>query len=338
MSVDATDVRLVRELGLQPFLNWPRHPDDLKPASLAKRLGLGVDAVKERLRRLEREGILQGFEIFPNFRHFGLQVSSVRFRLADEGARARAMTEVQAVDGVQAVTGFLGTELCVDLCHRNPTEMTRRAGVLSRLMGDATYLGACDYPLPPVDHELSPFDWRILQALRGQPRRRLEDVAESLGVSARTVKRRFERMAKAGDFDIVANVDPGALRNSIMAFLLVHLRPDATKAEGEAVVASLPERWFHVWMPGHKPDFFAAVVAASMGELEELRRQTESLPGVVMVESRIPVDMHTDMRWIDEWIRERAKSIEPKARIAAAGRAPKPAALQSSPGPRLRSG
>jgi len=312
--MDALDVRIVRQLGIQPFAMWPHHPDELKPSALAKRLDVSVDAVKDRLRRMEREGVLHGYEIYPNFRHADFEVSSYHFRLTDEGKRARAAQDAEKVDGVLGITGFLGTDVCVDICYQSPQELQRRMSLLSRLMADAPPNTFFDYPLPPVHRDLSPLDWRILQALRGNARRSLEEVAEAIGVSARTVKRRFERMAKEGAFDVVAKFDPGALRGYTFFLLMVSLRRGSNERELKAILNTFADRWFFSWTPpgAANANLYVTMLSPSFGDVESLRREAETIAGVARAECLVPVEMRMNAAWIDRLIAERASERRPE--------------------------
>lgn len=308
--MDALDVRIVRELGIMPFSVWPHPPTALKPRAIAERLHVSVDAVKDRLRGLERDGVIRGYEIYPNFRHFGLQLASYRFRLTDEAKRVRATQDAENADGVFLITGFLGSDVCIDICHRSPQELQRRMSLLSRLMGDATPTAFYEYALPPVPRELSPLDWRILQAMRGDPRRSLDELADDIGVSGRTVKRRYERMAQEGAFDIVANFDPGALQGYTLFLLMLSLRPGATERESRSALNAFGDRWFYSWSPPGLPNssIYAAMLGASMGEIEAVRREAETISVVARAETLVPVDLRSNARWIDEAIAERARA------------------------------
>ncbi len=333
--MDALDVGIVRELGIMPFAVWPHAPEGLRPSALAKRFGVSIDAVKDRIRRLESEGVLKGSEIYPNFRHFGLDVTSYRFRLPDEGKRARATRDAETVDGVFSVTAFMGSDVCVDICHTDPTELQRRMSLLSRLMDDAAPRSFFGYALPPVARALSPLDWRIIQALRGHARRSLDEVAEAVGVSARTVKRRFDRMAKEGAFDIVAVFDPGALRGYTFFLLMASLRAPAGEREVRAVLSAFADRWFVSWTPPgvSEASLYIALLAPSVGEVEALRREAETISCVTRAECLIPVDLRTNGVWIDRMIAERA-AIRTRAAPPPVVRHGEEAAAPHPPAPR----
>ena len=83
-------------------------------------------------------------------------------------------------------------------------------------------------------------DWRIIHALRGRATRPLADVAAELGVSVRTVSRRYERMWADGMIDTVARLNTGNVPGQIPEKFYFSIRDDAVaqqvqRVEGERV-------------------------------------------------------------------------------------------------------
>lgn len=319
MSVDDVDVGTLRSLGLQGFQTWPHGPNDLKPSVIAKRLGMSVDAVRDRIARMEKSGIIAGYELTPNLRLFGHEVTSFHFRLAEGTRRGRTLKEAEAVDGVCSVTGFLSHDVCIDIAHRTPEELERRVQVLGRLLGDASPYSWYEFRLPRMRRELSHIDWRILQAMRGRGRRSLDEVAAELRVSAKTVKRRYDQMAKDGAFDVTANVDPGAFSGQILFLLFLHLRRGATDREVQALLGTYADRWFFSGTPpgGAQRSVYVALLTRSMRDADALAREAESIPGVDRAEALLPVHLVPTVAWIDEAIAERVRFTAPRREASA---------------------
>src|SRR5688572_12512390 len=112
-------------MGLQPFLTWPHPPERLKATKIAKDLGLSPETVKERIARLEKDGTIQGYEVYPNFRHLGLLSTTYHFRVPDTTQKTRALEQVGRAEGVVGVYNFVGPDVCVDLAHRGGRDLTR---------------------------------------------------------------------------------------------------------------------------------------------------------------------------------------------------------------------
>jgi len=78
--------------------------------------------------------------------------------------------------------------------------------------------------------------------LRYKGRRPLADVAVEVGVSLRTVRRRFDRMAGEGSFFVVPAIDPGKAPGILLYELLFYLKPDAAESVPGQVLRILDER------------------------------------------------------------------------------------------------
>lgn len=319
--MDAIDLGILRALGFQGFLNWPHGPEDLKPSRIGKRLGLGVDAVRERIARLEASGVIAGYEYTPNLRILAHDVTSYHFRLSDQARRSAALAEAAKVDGVTNVLGFLSHDACIDIAHTSQEQLARRVQVVARLLGDASPYAWYEFPLPPVRRSLTPLDWRILHALRREGRAPFEELASKVGVTAKTFKRRHDEMAKEGVFDATAILNPGAVSGQVLFLLFLQLRPGVSEREVQSILQSYQERWFFSGSPPGAPQrsLYFALLARSMSDVDSLAREAESISGVVRAEPLIPVHMESNLEWVDEEIGRRAQG-EQRAEPQAVGR------------------
>src|SRR3990170_8059123 len=196
--MDSLDLRIVREMGFRPYGTRPQDPMRFKPSYLAKRTGVEPETVKARLARMEDAGFIRFYQMYPNFRHFGLHGSAYLFRVPDDDRKAEAIEKVEPIEGLVEIHDFFGPEMCVDVSHRGPEDLSRKLRLLAEFTGDAAPIPFYERQMPSVRRALTPLDWRILKALRRRGRRPLAEVADEVGVSLRTVRRRFDRMAAEG--------------------------------------------------------------------------------------------------------------------------------------------
>ena len=91
--MDSIDVTLLRALMRDGRITW---------AALAKRAGLSPAALAQRVRRLERRGVIAGYEarVDPDAVGAGL-LAFVTVRIASPKARARFATRVRALPWIQ---------------------------------------------------------------------------------------------------------------------------------------------------------------------------------------------------------------------------------------------
>lgn len=309
--MDAVDVQIIRTMGIVPYGPHPKGPDRMRPASLARTLGTSVNTIKARVGAMEKAGVIAGYQIVPNLRHLGLGAVAWRFSSESEDAKDAVVDAVRRVEGILEVHDFIGRHICADLAFRN--EEDRRAK-LERLV-DLTR-GEEDPPefyyrtMPPVGRELTPLDWRILQALRGKALRPLSEVAKELGISTWTAKRRHDRMAREGSFFAIPLVDPSKAEGLVPFELLLFLKSGAHQEILGHVLKEFNAYAVYTNVPssprvGH---FFVVLFARSTAEVDELQARARRLPGVERVEAMFFRGLHDESAWLDGLIAERAQA------------------------------
>lgn len=316
--MDALDLRILRALGIQAWSEGKRDLEALRPASLARRFRVRPELVRERIGRLQSNGVVAGYEIYPNFHHLGLDVTTYHFTLDDPKLKAAAVDEAAEFEGVFGVFGYLGPVVCVDVAHRSPADRARRLAVLGKLMNGARAGVMWQRQLPEVTRALDVLDWRIIQALRGDAHRPLDEVAANLDTSVRTVRRRFARLASEGSIDVVVNFDPTRIKGNLMVEFHIFLRPDAPAGTRGGIQDVCADHWFAAWTPPDETVAGMILVLAgpSVARFEELRAEIEALPGIHSVRVLVPSRVAYRADWIDEAIEEKLAGLASAPTIA----------------------
>lgn len=314
-------------MGLQPFLTWPHPPERLKATKIAKDLNLSPETVKERVVRLEKDGAIQGYEIYPNFRHLGLMPTTYHFRVPDANRKTKALEEVGRAEGVVGVYNFVGADVCVDLAHRGGHDLTRKIKLVEVLLGAEQAPYACfEFHVPNVERPLTALDWKIIRSLRGNALKSFGEVGKELRISARTVRRRFDRMVKEGSFDIVPVVDLGQITGFILYELTILFHVAQTERSKNPVLELVRDALCSAWpMPDEKRHGMTLLLLAkNVAEIEAYRKRAEALPGVKQVDALLPTDSMTNDAWIDEAIamRIREPNAGPESILASEARGP----------------
>jgi DNA-binding Lrp family transcriptional regulator len=308
--MDSLDLKIVREMGFRPYGSRPQNLEAFKPSYLAKCTGVEPETVKARLARMEKSGFIRFYQVYPNFRHLGLQGSAYLFSVPDDDQKAEAIQKVEPIDGLVEIHNFLGPEMCVDMSHRGPEDLSRKLRLLAEFTGDAAPERIYERHMPSVERTLTRLDWRILKALRYKGRRPLAEVADEVGVSPRTIRRRFDRMAVEGSFFVVPAIDPGKAPGILLYELLFHLNPDASDSVFGQVLRLLDERYLYHYVPSSKAlgNFDILLYAESSGETEEVRQKVRSLPGIAKVTALVFRAWREYTGWIDGAIEERIRA------------------------------
>lgn len=304
-AVDKLDVAILRELRVEPFMGDPRDPTPWRPSWLAPRVGAPARLVKDRLRRIREDKLVEAFEVFPNLSHFGFSSRSFGFRVTSRAEKRRVLDGARDMEGYLGHIDFLTNWLHVTLAHRGVPDGERKRNTLVRLASGNSPVATFDEPAWPVRGAPSPLDWRLLAALRGDARRPRSTLARQLHVTARTVQRRLDRLAQDGVFDTFARLRPEAFDRLLFCVVLVHLDPKQAAAAIGALHSGLyADAWSRCDagdpVSGLHVDLVAAPRAPS--ELQALVREAEAVRGVIEVEAHLVASIAWEPGWVDEQI------------------------------------
>lgn len=291
-------------MGPLPYVIRANGADALRPTRIARAVGVTPETVRERIQRMEKSGLLAGYDVVPNLRHLGLEAESFLIFPPDEARLDELRNAVEFVEGLLEVTYFLGCEVCVDLSFATPRERDRRLAALCDVAGDPEPKPFFGWGMPPVTRALTQLDWRIIRALRGRADRPLPEVADEIGVGYRTVKRHYDRMATEGSFFVRPLVDPTKEPGLVPVALLFFFGPDG----GAATVANILRTFDDQRVFGAPPSSPKAgnmdllALAGSAAEVEAMRRKGAAIPGVARVRALMLTGIDPRMGWIDERI------------------------------------
>lgn len=308
--MDALDLKIVRTMGIRPYGGRPQDPEVFKPSYIAKHVGIEPETVKARLARMEEAGFIRFYQLFPNFNHLGINASAHLFKVADDDKKVRAIQKAELIDGLVEIHNFIGSEMCVDVSYRTSRDLGKKLRLLREFTGDMTPLCFYERHMPQVGRELTPLDWRILKAFRYKAKHPIAEIADEVGVSARTVRRHYGRMAQEGSFFLTLATDPGKALGVILYELLFYTTPDSDPSIVQRILDLYDDRYVYHFVPASAAlgNFDLLLFAESTGEIEEMRQQGRDIPGVAKVESLVFSSWEEYTDWIDAAIEERIKT------------------------------
>jgi DNA-binding Lrp family transcriptional regulator len=307
--MDVLDARILQQLGVEPFAGFGNRPKGLRATEVARALGRNVRLVQDRITRMEEGGVIAGYLMVPNPGHFGLGLTTLYVPTRGAADRA-AMQALSDLDGFVAAVAYLGQGICLSMSHDNQQELARRMQSASRLAGDvgpARPMYA--HALPHVARNLTTLDWRIIAAFAADAKRTLNDVADEVGVTVKTLRSRLKRLRDEGSVDEIANLDFSRMEG-IMPFELAVWCDDP-----RGVATRLRERlhenyWGHFMGP---PDGYCDVLfrvfTSTPAEANRLVRTAANVDGVREAVALMAAGAYADHRWLEEAI---AAQLAPK--------------------------
>ncbi len=234
--------------------------------SLGRGVSLSAPAVRDRLRRLERRGILKGFWTSIDPVVFGREDLLVFFD--GDWSREEAEAALDAPD-VAWVAWKLDGGITIETWSRN---VDQSLATLAKVLRQTPAGHAITHGTPR--DPLSRLDWRIIEAVIDGPVLSIEDFADSTGLSPKTVRKHLDRMLRTEAVSIVpllgALADAGELVYHIAVF----------GAASSAALRRVLGDAFVVHEAQEPPAKYLLCRASDLAEVTTKTHALEKLPGV----------------------------------------------------------
>lgn len=240
---------------------------------LAGRLGLSVAAVHARVQALRDAGIIRAFTARIGLAR--LQATIAFVWGTSRAASSEDILERLNRDNHVYWIAFAGAGFLYAGCYlRTPTELdacasfiVKEAEIQNPVIG-LMPLGS-GLPEEPV---LDRPDCRIIRALHRDARKPIADIAEEIGLSAKTVGRRLARMTSEGAVELSMEWYPDAA-NDITCIWHLDLKPSASRDQAAALLRNRYRENLLFTMPmSNLPGFLMIVTwTRSMKDLKDLQ-------------------------------------------------------------------
>jgi len=297
--MDKTDIILVMYLLINSRMS---------NRELAERLNLSVNAVHKRIQTLIELGVIRKFTAKLSLFKLGgviIQIFGVSTALTIETLPEK-ISKNNCVYWV-ALAG--GNYLYIGAYLRNLSDLESfvdfiktEAKIPNPIVGivSSPFTGH-DIPVPAHDVSLTPLDHKIIHSLHDDSRKAISDIAEELGMSAKTIRRRLSNMMEHHLIDLSLEWYPDA-SNDIMTVLHLHLKPTIEKKSIPQVLGKYMPNLLFYWLFSDLPNELMAIVwTNTMKELKEIQ---ERLVKENMFESIIPNILYVGYlfeTWRDEY-------------------------------------
>jgi len=234
-KMDKLDVRILHDI-LESKATSPLDLDVRKPlSSVARRLKVDENTVKNRIEKLRRSGFLKGWWVAVNPNLVGQRMAQVWFDVGSSAAKRPVIQKLSLIPGVAVIKDLFGSSLCVVLFYDSEKNFRRTTELIFSIAGSkgATWMSE---PFPACEIALSKDDFRIIRSLQKEPQRPYAGIAQELDISSRTVKRRIRRLVDGNAIYLIAELNPRYLSGGIVCGLLVSHEVSDNKAESEGKI------------------------------------------------------------------------------------------------------
>ena len=316
--MDPLDFAIYRYLspgGEARFWAGRRIIDPTIPArEIADRVGISENGVRARQRSLAERGFLGPKAVTPNPSLFGVRTYVAELPVKQAGEVERILRDLALVEGVVFARDVLDEEerkIRVHFVSEAESTTARRAALLRRLSPTGELHAPQPYWIPPCEHELSPLDWRVLEAVWLQPDASIADIGARVGISLKTTARRFHQLLESR----ACWWTPGpTLEEFPLALVWVYLNGPSDRESVAGKIAREASEWMPVASdglgldPGDSPALIAGLVPGDAPAiLERMLRKFVSFPGVTRVRRTFALGSTAYATWFGERISDKAR-------------------------------
>jgi len=306
--MDETDIQICRMLLMdsrQPY------------RSISKALGISNQAVHRRVQLLEQAGVIRRYTVslsdrFMNAVMIGIKGSS-ELRCLDELVKALERDDRTMLLLFCDLDKVFITALLRDISELDDylRFLTREVKIAEPNLAFGSTLrfgedGVRQQMKKRV--ELKPLDYRIIRALSNDSRKPIGDLAQLLGISAKTVKRRLERMMEESVLEFGIDIFPGASPSAFVYFW-VQVRPGV---DMNVYMNRFVEKFDRHILLSHAmssvPGLFASLIwAPNQKIVNNLEVEVSKDPSVVWSRTNSIQDVHHFRTWRDRLIEANAE-------------------------------
>jgi DNA-binding Lrp family transcriptional regulator len=311
LSPEPLDLDMLREMYRNGAVNLAGIDPRLNATRIAQRLHVGRARVAGRLKAWSESGFLARYDVWLNPALFGWQGAWLSLQVDHPRHKATLLARLALVEGAVGGLEFLGDWVSLGLVFPEPAALERTTELLRGLAGVRAVEPPAIWEVAEPRRALTPLDIRIVRALRERPTATLSETSHRVGISARTMTRRYGELVENWAVWFVPVFDFRAISYPVVSLSLL-LDPGTGPAD---VLRRLRARFpltLESRFQGAGPDggaiphvFF--VMPPSAAHLEELTLLVESMEGVRSVESLLLVRVHSFPAWFDRHLASLAR-------------------------------
>jgi len=277
--LDKLDVKIIREFTQgDPHLASLSDRPTSQPAVklLSKRLGISESAVRKRYQRLA--GAVRGTFV-PNPALIGERWGILIFDVPKEMPKEKILDQLKLIDGMVVIVNYVGTQLVCVFLYSDELSLRRKTDLIASISGCGDNRTISDFLFPPCKFEPSKTDLQIILSRLEDANRSFHEIATELGISSRTVKRRWTKMLLTGAVIAASSLKVAEFKDCVYCDLDVTFRNVKTRGSIESKILSLVEDEL-VYFGHHERITEFNLILSNIPMAEEILSEVRRIAGV----------------------------------------------------------
>ena len=310
MQVDKIDVKIMKEF-LTDFIFPPRNAHIRRSfRSLAKSVKIDQHAIRNRIRKLQEQGVIKRWYIAVNPAIFGLKTVTLQFFLPANSDNDKIIQKISSsFPNMGFLCNHLEPKLMVILYYRDVKDLDHDIDKLMKIT-KATCVNKMPKLFIEYGAKLTESDWKIISSLQKDPWKPYRAISKELNISSKTVKRRVEALAKGAAVYLLADVNMRAVEGIIPADLLIFYENRSNinstlKEKTRLQIAEYLGDELVFFDPNFAPDMdHFGLILSSISKSQEIQKWASGREGVKQSDISILLDVFPRLKLYEELVED----------------------------------
>ncbi len=310
--MDEMDLRLIQLLMMDSRTPYRR---------LAEELGVSLQAVHRRIQGMVESRIIQGFtaSLSPSYLDaVGVDVLGK----CNSPAIDRTIQDLGRSEFIGDILVGAGNTLVITGLLRKTSdlepflELIKDKGAMSDLWVGLQSFGLAGKEKVNEDSDqghLTPLDFRIVYSLRADARKQIGEIADEIGISARTVARRLNSMVSGRKISLFIKWYPG-MSSGTISYSHIILKEGTDKRElATRLMQRYSPRIVFLRSYGNHPNLLGTIIwTPTVVDLSELTSAVSKEPGIMGMVPNVLLRKFAFGNWVDDLIDTKVAAQERK--------------------------
>ncbi|UCC20881.1 MAG: winged helix-turn-helix transcriptional regulator [Promethearchaeota archaeon] len=274
--------------------------------SIAKKVKLTPYLVKKRINELVEMGVIMKFVTNLNFL---LLKRSVCYTLVDVKPGTDQHELIERIGQLDEVSGgaiSLQNKMQIIHIYSDDYDFKKNLGKLmefEEIENMENFILLIPPSLGFKSERLNKTDWKIINSMKDNCRKTDVEIANELGISSKTVKRRLGYLRENNIILFMIDLDTSAAE--FLSYLLI-VKFQRIASESLSNVMKIVKNYFYVWKIANQEAFIFTVFIDKLRDIDEQVKEIEKNPYIKEVISFVPTKMFYFESWIDKLIKKNA--------------------------------
>ena len=271
--------------------------------SIAKKLQVTTNTVKNRIRNLMKEGVLQGFETHLSATFFNATHCWLGAQLYDNEPEGKIVEEVGEIDKVSFIMPTTESLMLIAMDFFNSTDLDNTIQQISGrkgITGIQTYIYSSQHLHKKID--ISPLDWKIIRSIRFNSRKSPSEIAGECGISTRTVNRRLKRLYYGGVIHHIIAFDPMASKGTIVYGIFMEYDTRFLRDKIVKSVTSNVKNLFNHFVMVNSPTILMIFFGKRFSDIHDNENAVKAVEGVRSIKTYFCTKVYHFKDWRDRLV------------------------------------